>query len=93
MTTSETSTAARTHALGSYAVDGQERELVAVQVPGEQHLTILDVLRSPLPEDGDVDQRQVEQRVGGIEEARGIAADYISLAERIGSPPMPSVWW
>lgn len=93
MTTSETDTTAATHALGRYAVDGQERQLVAVQVPGEQHLSIIDVLRNPRPEDGDVDQRHVEARVGGIEEARAIADDYISLAERIGWTPMPSVWW
>ena len=93
MTTSETATAAATHRLGRYAVDGKERELVAVEVPGEQHLSIIDVLRNPLSEDGDIDQRHVEPRVRGLEEARAIAADYIALAERIGWPPMPSVWW
>ena len=92
MTASKTSTGA-THLLGRYVVDGHERELVAVDVPGEQHLRIIDVLRSPLPEDGDIDQRHVEERVGGVEEARAIAVDYIALAERIGWPPMPQVWW
>ena len=93
MTTSETATAAATHTLGRYALGGRERELVAVQVPGEQHLSVIDVLRNPLPEDGDIDERHVESRVRGFEEARAIAADYIALAEQIGSPPMPDVWW
>lgn len=92
MTAGDTSTGA-THLLGGYAVGAHERKLLAVQVPGEQHLRIIDVLRSPLPEDGDVDQRHVEERVRGLEEAQAIAADYISLAERIGWPPMPEVWW
>lgn len=93
MTTSETATSAATHVIGRYEVAGQERELAAVQVPGEQHLSIIDVLRNPLPEDGDVDGRHVEPRVRGLEEARAIAADYIALAERIGCPPMPEAWW
>lgn len=93
MTTSETATAAATHTLGSYTVEGKERELVAVEVPGEQHLSIIDVLRNPLPEDGDIDERHVEPRVRGPEEARALAVDYIAVAERIGWPPMPSVWW
>ena len=92
MTAGKTSTGT-THVLGRYAVDGHERELVAVQVPGEQHLRIIDVLRSPLPEDGDIDQRHIEERVRGVDEAQAIAADYIALAERIGWPPMPEVWW
>src|SRR5438128_2098848 len=39
--------------LASYQVDGRKRELHAIRVPGEQTLTIIDVLAKPLPEDGD----------------------------------------
>jgi hypothetical protein len=92
MTTSKASTGA-THLLGRYTLNGEERELVAVQVPDERHLRVIDVRRSPLPEDGDLDERHVEPAVATVDEARAIAADYIALATQIGSPPMPKVWW
>jgi len=37
--------------------------------------------------------RHLEDRIGGLDEAEAIAADYIALAERLGCPPMPDVWW
>jgi hypothetical protein len=92
MTASKTSTGT-THVLGRYALNGVERELVAVQVPDGRQLRVIDVRRSPLPEDGDLDERHVEPAVASVDEARAIAADYISLAEQIAAPPMPDVWW
>lgn len=79
--------------LGTYRIDGHERELRAIRVPGEQNLEIIDVLAQPRGEDGDLDERNVENRVGGLDEAQAIATDYINLAEQIGWPPMPDVWW
>jgi hypothetical protein len=70
--------------LGTYRVDDHERELRAIRIPGEQTLHIVDVLALPRPEDGDLDERHVEERVGGLHEARAIATDYINLAEQLG---------
>lgn len=93
MTDTTTAAEAATWLLGSYRVDDDERELHAVRVPGEQSLRIIDVLAQPRPEDGDLDERHVEDRVGGLAEAEAIAADYSQLAERLGWPPMPEMWW
>jgi hypothetical protein len=93
MANTDTSTESATWLLGSYEAEGLERELHAIRVPGEQTLRIIDVLAQTLPEDGDVDERHVEDRVGGLGEAGAIAADYIAVAERIGHPPMPEIWW
>lgn len=79
--------------LGTYRIDGHERELRAIRVPGEQTIHIVDVLAKPRGEDGDLDERNLEDRVGGLDEAQAIATDYINLAEQIGWPPMPDVWW
>jgi hypothetical protein len=79
--------------LGTYCVSHHERELRAIRIPGEQTLHIIDVLATPRSEDGDLDERQVEDRVRGVDEARAIATDYINLAEQLGLPPMPDVSW
>jgi hypothetical protein len=79
--------------LATYRIDGHERELRAIRVPGEQTLHIIDVLAHSRGEDGDLDERNVEDRVGALNEAEAIAADYINLAKQLGWPPMPEVWW
>jgi hypothetical protein len=79
--------------LGSYQIDGDGRELRAIRVPGEQTLHIIDVLAHPREEDGELDERNVEDHIGGLDEAQAIASDYINLADQIGWPPMPDVWW
>ena len=61
--------------LGTYLIDGHERELRAIRVPGEQTLHITDVLAGRRGDDGDLDERNVEDRVGGLDEAEAIAAD------------------
>jgi hypothetical protein len=86
-------TVAHAHLLGIYNADGRQRELRAVEIPDEQALQIIDVLIRPLPEDGDVDVRFVEDRVWDLGECQAIADDYIALAEKLGWPPMPDVWW
>ena len=43
--------------------------------------------------DGDLYERHVEDRVGGLHEAQAIADDYIALAQQLGWPPMPDPWW
>jgi hypothetical protein len=88
-----TSTTPITQLLATYTADGHERELHAIQLPGEQTVTILDVLKVALDEDGDLDQRYVDERIGGLHEAEAVAADYVELATRIGRPPIPEVWW
>jgi hypothetical protein len=79
--------------LGNYHIDGHRRELRAIRVPGEQTLHIIDVLARPRDEEGELDQRNVEDRVSSLDEAEAIATDYINLAEQIGWPPMPDIWW
>jgi len=86
-------TAAHAHLLGTYDDDSHQRELRAVEIPDEQALQIIDVLTRPLPEDGDVNVRFVEDRVGDLGECQAIADDYIALADKLGWPPMPDVWW
>jgi hypothetical protein len=63
----------RSWLLGSYQIDGDRRELRAVRVPGDQTLHIIDVLANPREEDGELDERNVEERVGGFDEAQAIA--------------------
>lgn len=55
----------------------------ATRTPGEQTLRIIAVLARPLADDGDVDQRHVEDRIGGLDEAETLATGYI---------PWPSSW-
>lgn len=79
--------------LGRYEAGGNERHIVAISPPDEVTFRILDVLAEPRRGDGDVDQRQVEERVRTLAEAEAIAVDYIRLAERLGWTPMPGGWW
>lgn len=79
--------------LGTYRAGGHQRELRAIRVPGEQTIHIIDVLASPRAEDHELDERHIEERVRGLDEAQAIADDYINLAEQLGWPPMPDVWW
>lgn len=88
MTTATTTTDRRTWLLGRYQVNGDERELHAVEVPDEPGLQIIDVLAHPRGEDHDRDARTVERDAGNIEEAQAIAADYIERARRLGRCPM-----
>jgi hypothetical protein len=79
-------------ALAHYQVDGTERELVAVQVPDEPAMRILDVLATALPEDGDVDPIEIEPACPP-EEAQAVADDYARLARRKGWIPMRWGWF
>jgi hypothetical protein len=93
-----TTTAPATQLLGRYTVAGTARELHAIRVPDEQTpdtatLRIIDVLARPLAQDGDVDQREVEESVPDLSEAEAIAADYIALAQRRSWVPMDGLWW
>jgi hypothetical protein len=88
-----TSNAPIAQLLATYSADGRQRELHAIQLPGEQTIAIIDVLKVPLDEDGDLDPRHVDDRIRGLDEAAAVAADYIDLAARIGRSPMPELWW
>jgi hypothetical protein len=86
--------AATAHAqtLARYQVDDTDRQLVAVNVPGEPTVHILDVLATPLPEDGDVDPIEIEPACPP-DEAQAIADDYARLAHRKGWIPMRWDWF
>jgi hypothetical protein len=86
--------AATAHAqtLASYRVDDTHRQLVAVHVPGESTVRILDVLATPLPEDRDVDPIEIEPACPP-DEAQAIADDYARLAARKGWIPMRWSWY
>jgi hypothetical protein len=73
--------------LGAYPTPRGQRELVAVRVDGE--VTIFDMLVNPLNDDGDRDERTVEEHLVTVAEIRGIAADYLERAARFGRP-MPT---
>ena len=78
-------TTAHAQTLASYRVDDTHRQLVAVHVPGESTVRILDVLATPLPEDRDVDPIEIEPACPA-DEAPAIADDYApSLPVRAGS--------
>jgi hypothetical protein len=75
-----------------YQVDETDRELVSVHVPGEPTVRVLDVLATPLPEDGDVDPIEIEPACPP-DEAQAIADDYARLAQRTGWIPMRWGWY
>jgi hypothetical protein len=78
-------------ALARYEVGETERELVAIRVRGEPTVRILDVLATPLLDDGDVDAIEIEPACPP-DEAQGIADDYAGLARRKGWIPMRWGW-
>ena len=69
--------------LGIYATPRGRRELVAVRIDGE--VTIFDLLVNPL-DDGDRDERTVEEGLVDVGELRAIAADYLERAARFRRP-------
>ena len=92
MQTTDSSTA-KTTRLATYRAHGEERELHAVQVPDENIVHVIDVLARPRVEDGDLDQRHVEDQLTDLQQAQAIAADYAELGHRIGRCPMDGIWW
>ncbi|MFL5927823.1 MAG: hypothetical protein ACJ77E_12900 [Gaiellaceae bacterium] len=84
-------TAAHTHLLSTYTVDGHERQVVAYETDEPGIFVMVDVLARPI--DGCDDARPIEERVTCLGECQSIADDYIKLAETLGWPPMPDSWW
>lgn len=93
MTTNGDQRDSLTTRLATYEVNGDQRELYAVQVPGEPTLNIIDVLARPRAEDGDLDERQVEDGLTEMCQAQAIADDYAAVGTRVGRCPMEGLWW
>jgi hypothetical protein len=83
----------RTTLVATYESRGEQREIHAVRVPDENSIQVIDVLASPRPEDGDLDERHIDGGLSDLLQAEAIAADYTALAGRIGRCPMDGLWW
>lgn len=82
---------AGTHLLGTYSLDGRQREVLAHETDEPGVFALVDVLVTPV--DGDDDPRVIEHGITCLGESKSIAEDYIRLATELGWPPMPDAWW
>ena len=87
----DASAATHTHLLGTYTVEGRERQVLALVTDEPDVMQMVDVLARPI--DDDDDARRVEDRITCLGECQSIADDYIALAIELGAPPMPDAWW
>jgi hypothetical protein len=87
----DASAATHTHLLGTYKVEGRERQLLALVTDDSGVMEMVDVLARPI--DDDDDSRKVEDWITCLGECQAIADDYIALAIELGTPPMPDAWW
>jgi len=65
-----------------------ERELVACVEEG-----LIRLIDRRADSSGDDDQREVEPRLGSIDEAAAVAEDYVRLSRELGRSAMPDAWW
>ena len=70
--------------LGAYPTVRGERELIAVRVDGE--VAIFDLFVAAACEDGDRDQRLVEEGLVTAAEIHALARDYLERELRFGRP-------
>lgn len=70
--------------LGGYATVGGMRELIAVRVDGE--VAIFDLFAIGAAEDGDRDERIVEEGLVSAGEVHALAREYLERAIRFGRP-------
>ena len=87
----DASAATHTHLLGTYTVEGRQRQVLALVTDEPDVMQMVDVLARPI--DDDDDARRVEDRITCLGECQSIADDYIALANELGAPPMPDAWW